>query len=102
MLQMALATMLVMTKGHAAPEVEKTYIRAQELCRRIGETPQLFMALWGLWRFYVVRAEFQMARELAEQLFGVVKGIEDPALLIQAYCVVGVTSFFIGEEVAAR
>ena len=43
-----------------------------------------------------------MARELAEQLFGVVKGIEDPALLIQAYCVVGVTSFFIGEEVAAR
>ncbi len=46
-IQMTLAVPLVMTKGHAAPEVEKAYTRAQELCRQVGETPQLFMALWG-------------------------------------------------------
>jgi predicted ATPase len=60
------------------------------------------MALWGLWRFYVVRAEFQTARELAEQLFAATKSIEDPVLLLQAHRVMGVTSFFIGEETSAR
>jgi class 3 adenylate cyclase/predicted ATPase len=101
-LQMTLAAPLVMTKGHAAPEVEKAYTRAQELCHQAGETPQLFMALWGLWRFYVVRAEFQIARELAEQLFSAAKSMEDPVLLLQAHRVMGVTYFFIGEQASAR
>ena len=37
------------TKGYAAPEVEKAYTRARELCQQVGETPQLFPVLWGLW-----------------------------------------------------
>ena len=66
-LQIALGPALMATKGFAAPEVESTYTRARELCRQIGETPQLFPVLWGLWLFYIVRAEFQTARELGEQ-----------------------------------
>ena len=41
------------TKGYAAPEVEHAYTRARELCQQVGETPQLFPVLLGLWRFYV-------------------------------------------------
>ena len=41
------------TKGYAAPEVEKAYTRARELCQQVGETPQLFPVLWGLWVFYL-------------------------------------------------
>ena len=59
---------LMATKGYAAPEVEKAYTRARELCQQVGETPQLFPVLWGLWVFYLVRAELQTARELGEQL----------------------------------
>ena len=40
------------TKGYAAPEVEHAYTRARELCQQVGETPQLFPVLWGLWVFY--------------------------------------------------
>ena len=40
------------------------------VCQQVGETPQLFPVLWGLWRFYHVRAELQTARELGEQLLG--------------------------------
>ena len=43
---------LMATKGYAAPEVEKAYTRARELCQQVGETPQLFPVLWGLWVFY--------------------------------------------------
>src|SRR5207244_9043478 len=41
-LQVALGMSIIITKGQAAPEVERTYTRALELCRQIGETPQLF------------------------------------------------------------
>ena len=47
------------TKGYAAPEVEHAYTRARELCQQVGETPQLFPVLWGLWLFYLVRGELR-------------------------------------------
>ena len=43
-------------KGQGVPEVERAYTRARELCQQVGETPELFPVLWGLWRFYLVRA----------------------------------------------
>jgi hypothetical protein len=44
-LQLALGLPLVVIKGHAAPEVKQTYARALQLCRQLGETPQLLSAL---------------------------------------------------------
>ena len=38
-------------RGSAAPEVEQAYTRARELCLQVGETPQLFPVLFGLWWF---------------------------------------------------
>ena len=49
-LQLALGPALMATKGIAAPEVEQTYARARALCAQVGDTPQLFPTLWGLWR----------------------------------------------------
>jgi predicted ATPase len=52
-LQVALGAAFIATKGNAAPEVEQTYARARMLCQRLGETPQLFPVLFGLWTFYL-------------------------------------------------
>jgi class 3 adenylate cyclase len=68
-LQIALGPALMATKGHAAPEVEQTYARAQTLCAQVGETPQLFPTLRGLCRFYRNRGVLPTARELGEQLY---------------------------------
>jgi predicted ATPase len=65
----ALGPALMAAKGYAAPEVQHTYARARELCRQVGELPQLFPVLWGLYTFYVIRAELRMAHELGEQLY---------------------------------
>src|SRR5262249_18597453 len=54
-LQTTLGSALMALKGQAAPEVGQAYARARELCRQVGETPQLFPILFGLWRFYLVR-----------------------------------------------
>ncbi|MBI3302547.1 MAG: hypothetical protein HYZ72_10805 [Deltaproteobacteria bacterium] len=65
-LHLTLGPTWMAAKGYAAPEVERAYTRARELCRQVGETPQLFPALFGLRTFYQVRGELQTARELEE------------------------------------
>ena len=64
-LQTALGAPLLATQGFAAPPVEQAFGRAHELCRQLGEPPELFPVLWGLWLFYLVRAQHDTARELA-------------------------------------
>ena len=43
--QMTLGAVLRVTKGQAAPEVKRLYIRARELCEQVGEPRQLFRVL---------------------------------------------------------
>ncbi len=60
-LQLALGAALQATKGYGAVEVQRAYERAGELCRRLGETPQLFPALMGLWSFAVGRGDWKLS-----------------------------------------
>src|SRR5262249_50440293 len=101
-LHIALVVPLRATKGFGAPEVEKTYTQARELCQQVGETPQLVPALWGTWFFYVVRGEYQTAHELGEQLLTLAHSVQDPALLVEAHLALGVTLLLRGELTAAR
>src|SRR5262249_12946050 len=78
-LQAGLGVPLVRTKGYAAPEVAQAYGRARTLCQQLGEQPELFRAVIGLCSFYLVRAELQTARELAEQGLYLAQQAQDPA-----------------------
>ncbi len=102
MLQVALGVPLMATKGYAAPEVERAYTRARELCQQVGETPQTFPVLVGLWVSFLLRAELQTARELGEQLFRLAQISQDPQFLLQAHYALGQTLFSQGEFVPAR
>ena len=88
-LQTALGPALMVARGYAAPEVEQTYSRARELCQQVGEAPQLFSALWGIWYFYGVRPETQQAVELARQLFTLAHSVPDSTLLMVAHRALG-------------
>jgi len=48
-LQLTVAPALMVVKGWASPEVVRAFARARELCERVGDTPEFFPALWGLW-----------------------------------------------------
>jgi class 3 adenylate cyclase/tetratricopeptide (TPR) repeat protein len=67
-LHVALGVSLMAVKGRAAPEVERVYTRARALCQQVGDTPQLFPVLRGLFLFYLNCGQRQTAQELAEQL----------------------------------
>jgi TOMM system kinase/cyclase fusion protein len=101
-LQTILAQALKDSKGYGHPVVEQAYSRARELCRQIGDTPQLFPALLGLSIYYVVRAELQTARDLGTQLLSLAQLAQDPVLLVEAHYALGVTLFWLGEFAPAR
>jgi class 3 adenylate cyclase/predicted ATPase len=93
---------LMADRGYAAPEVESVYAQARALCQRVGETPQLFPILRGLFGFYLNRGHLQTARELAEQLLSLAQQEQDPAFLLEAHYTRGMTSFLCGEFGAVR
>jgi class 3 adenylate cyclase/DNA-binding winged helix-turn-helix (wHTH) protein/predicted ATPase len=100
--QTALGPALRAIKGWAAPEAARAYSRARELCQQVGETPQLFPVLFGLWTSSIVRPELQTARELGEQLLRLGQNAQNPALLVQAHWVLGFTLLFMGAFAPAR
>jgi class 3 adenylate cyclase/predicted ATPase len=101
-LQLALGPALMTTKGYATLEVEQTYARAQALCAQVGDTPQLFPTLWGLWRFYRSQRAFPTARELGEQLVQLAERVADPMRRLEAHEALGTTLFDVGDYAAAR
>jgi TOMM system kinase/cyclase fusion protein len=102
LLQTTLGPALAYSKGYGAPEVEAAYSRALELCQQVGEAPQLFVALMGLYQFYLVRAQHQMAREMGERLLSLAQSIGDTALLVQAHRALGEAFQNLGELVQAQ
>jgi len=101
-LQTALGVPLIATKGYAAPAAGEAYTRARELCQRVEETPQLFPVLVGLFRYYLVRAEHETARELGEQLLSLAQRVQDPALLLEAHFPLGASLYCLGDHILAR
>ncbi len=84
-LQIGLGASFMATGGWGTPEVEEPYARAQALCQRLGDTPQLFPAVWGLWLFRWGRSELAAAEALGERLHAQATRAGDPALVLQAH-----------------
>jgi predicted ATPase len=95
--RMTLGSALTSIKGNAAPEVEQAYARARAICQQVGESPQLFPVLWGLWRVYYNRGALQTAREMGEQLLSLTERQHDPSLLEIAHVTLGATLNMLGE-----
>jgi predicted ATPase len=101
-LYIALGAALQMATGLAAPEVEHAYTQAYALCQQMGETPELVPVLFGLWRFYLVRSQLHMARELGDTLLRLAQRTDAPALAVIAHQALGATWFNFGMLPAAR
>src|SRR5262249_970999 len=102
LLQATLGAAYTAAKGYAAPDVERAYTRARMLCQQIGDTRQLFPVLVGLWNFYFVRGESQMACELGEQLLTLAESTNDPVRRLRAHAALGEILFHVGQVLPAR
>ena len=102
MLRLVLGQAQVMAAGYGAPDVGRTLERARELSQQVGDSPQVFPLLFGLWRFYLARADLAAAQALAEQLLPVAQRQGDPLLLAAGHAASGVPRFYRGELAPAR
>src|SRR2546428_5202346 len=80
----ALGASQIATQGFAAPEVGQTYTRARQLCHHLEDPYQLFPMVRGLWNYYLVRAEYQTAHALGEQLLTLAQQSQDSAMRMAA------------------
>jgi predicted ATPase len=101
-LELANGQALMAVKGLAAPETERAYIRARELCERLGDAPEVFPILVGLWAMSLVRGDLKNAPVLAEQLLRLASVSDDTAPLLYARYTLGTTSYLLGEVPLAR
>jgi predicted ATPase/DNA-binding winged helix-turn-helix (wHTH) protein len=96
-LHLTLGVPLIAIEGYAAPAVGSTYMRARELCQQLDETREIFQVLWGLWAFYLLRAELGTAREIAEEFLRLSERQPNPGLAMRGHLAMEVTSQQIGE-----
>ena len=92
-LQLARSQPLIATKGYASHDVDEALARARELCAQLGQTPQLFPVLHGLFRFYMVSHDLPAMLDLGEKLLKLAEHERDPALLVPAHRALG--SFYL-------
>jgi predicted ATPase len=96
-LQTALGTVLLSTKGFAASAAAQAYERAWKLCQQMGETPQLFPVLYGLWIFSGMRGDLQTALAQAQHLFNLAQRTQDSASLAVAHWALGFNLGLMGD-----
>src|SRR5207302_10864845 len=101
-IQITLSIALHVTKGGGAPDVERLYTRARALCEQVGELPQLFRVLLGLWLVYYQRGAYPRMRAVGEQLLSLAQRLHDPDLLLEAHHALWTSLFSSGEIAAAR
>jgi TOMM system kinase/cyclase fusion protein len=86
----------------AEPDVQQSFERARDLCGRVGQTPQLFPALRGLYIFYVLTGKPRTARETAQHLLRLAEAGGEPVLLVSGHQAMGFTSMVLGDLPQAR
>ncbi len=103
--RMMLGPLIVATQGFSAPEMAGNVARAQELCRRAGETPEVFGVLFSLWSLDHASGRLRESRVIAEKLLTMAErthGDERSDLATAgAHNAMGATLLWMGEFPAA-
>lgn len=95
-LRVLLAVPLTMTRGWAAPDVVAQYHRAEELCARVADAPQLFPTLVGIVTYDLVSGQLARAEETARRNLGIAHAANDDELRLEAHLDHGNTLFYLG------
>ena len=83
-LQLLLAARLIATEGYGADQVERVYSRAAELCREADDEGALLKAQLGLEAYHFMRADFDEAHRIADQVAALANRLPDATRRLQA------------------
>ncbi|MHC5034943.1 MAG: AAA family ATPase, partial [Planctomycetota bacterium] len=101
-LQIGLTGPLIAAKGYGAPEMERTFTRALELCEQIGETSQIFPVMYGRFAFHQVKGQVAKSYELAKEYLRLAQGQDSDYLVMLGHRLLGQSLFHVGEPASTR
>lgn len=95
--QLALGIPLIAVKGYASTETREAFSRARALCLRLGDIPEYFQALFGLWGHSWMGGRNDEALSMADEFLVRSRDLSDPVLAMVAHRVMGSTLLTIGD-----
>ena len=100
-IQMAITAALQSLKGFGAVEVVSNCNRIEELCKKIGDVPQIFYSLYFLANFNWLRANHKTAFIFTEQMMKHAQKTKDPEKIALTHYLQGTLYFYLGNLTAA-
>ena len=101
-LQTGLGPLLMITKGWAAAETGRVYLRAHELAQTRGSAAQHFASILGLFGITFVGGRLRAAQEWEAQILNFTKEHREPAFMLEAEHTRWSTAFTLGNLVEAQ
>jgi predicted ATPase len=101
-IQLALGIPLIAVQGYASAETREAFSRARLLCLRLGDIPEYFQALYGLWGHAWMGGKNDDALRMADEFLSRAQELSDPVLLMVAHRVMGSTLLTIGDFQSSR
>ena len=96
-IQLALGIPLIAVQGYASAETREAFSRARSLCLRLGNIPEYFQALFGLWGHSWMGGKNDDALRMADEFLARSSALSDPVPLMVAHRVLGSTLLTIGD-----
>jgi predicted ATPase len=92
-----LGTAYIAARGYAAPEVGPVFHRARALAERRAPAPQAFAMLRGHFAYHIVRGDFRLCIDLADQAMQFAARVGDPGVWMEALFLEGLTRLYRGD-----
>ena len=96
-IQLALGIPLIAVQGYASAETREAFSRARSLCQRLGNVPEYFQALFGLWGHSWMGGKNDDALRMANEFLSRSRALSEPVPLMMAHRVLGSTLLTIGD-----
>jgi class 3 adenylate cyclase/tetratricopeptide (TPR) repeat protein len=101
-LHLALGGVYAEHRGFSSAECGESYNAALDLCRRLGDAPEIFAVLSGVGSFEITRANFPKCRALAEECLSLAARQTSGPPFIMGHLLLGGTMYLTGDFAAAR
>jgi len=89
--------------GYTSPHAREAFERAMELAESLADSTALFPAIWGMWSYWFVLGEHEIAKTLAQRLVAIADDQpDDPRYRWVAATIVGYQHLYMGDFAAAR
>jgi predicted ATPase len=99
---LALGIPLIAVRGYTATETREAFARALTLCAKLGNPPEYFQALFGLWGHSWMGGKNDQALAMAHEFMSRSQASANSDLLMMAHRIMGSTLLTAGEFQSSR